>query len=383
LAGGREQIAAVEKQQQELRAAFPLTLVSVSVTPRMVRVLPRGNWLDDSGEVMEPAGPAALPALQIGDRQQARLDLARWLVARDNPLTARVFVNRLWKLCFGQGIVKTLDDFGTQGQWPTHPELLDWLASDFMDHGWNVKRMLKQLVMTQTYQQSSLVTPSMRELDPNNQWLARQSRFRLDAEMVRDNALAVSGLMSRQIGGPSVKPYQPAGYWQHLNFPMREWQNDQGESLYRRGLYTHWQRTFLHPMLANFDAPNRDECTANRNVSNTPQQALTLLNDPTFVEAARVLAGSILSSPAKSDAARLDALFQRAVARPAKAKERESLAKFLAEQRAHYSANAEDTQKLLKVGLAPQPQAKETAELAAWTSLCRVVLNLHETVTRY
>ncbi|MBI2478650.1 MAG: DUF1549 domain-containing protein, partial [Planctomycetia bacterium] len=207
----REAIALNEKQQKEIRDAFPQTLVSISIEPRLVRILPRGNWLDDSGEVVGPAAPAALPKLEIGDRKTARLDFARWMAARENPLTARVFVNRLWKLYFGQGIVKSLDDFGTQGNAPTHPELLDWLAIEFMESGWDVKHMIELMVTSETYKQSSFVTSQLREIDPTNKWLARQARFRLDAEMVRDNALAVSGLLSPTIGGPSVKPHQPAG----------------------------------------------------------------------------------------------------------------------------------------------------------------------------
>jgi hypothetical protein len=293
-------------------------------------------------------------------------------------------VNRLWKQFFGNGLSAVVDDLGAQGEPPSHPELLDWLAADFRDGGWDVKRLVKQIVMSATYRQSSSLRPELADIDPGNRLLASQNPRRLDAEFVRDNALFIAGLLKTDdIGGPSVKPYQPAGYYANLQFPNRDYVADTDERQWRRGLYMHWQRTFLHPMLANFDAPNRDECTANRTVSNTPQQALTLLNDPSFVEAARVFAANVLASPAKSDEARLDLVFQRAVARPAKAKERESLTKFLAEQRAHYRANAEDAGKLLKVGLAPQPATKDKAELAAWTSLCRVVLNLQETVTRY
>src|SRR6202035_3104055 len=187
---------------------------------------------------------ASLPALGVKGRA-SRLDLARWMVAPENPLVARVFVNRLWKLTFGQGIVKTLEDFGSQGAAPTHPDLLDWLAVEFRDSGWDVKHMLRLLVTSNAYRQASHADERLRQADPYNQWLARQGRFRLDAEMVRDNALAVSGLLTRKVGGPSVKPYQPAGYWAYLNFPQREWMKDQGEELYRRGLYTYWCRTFL------------------------------------------------------------------------------------------------------------------------------------------
>ena len=209
-----------------------------------------------------------------------------------------MFVNRLWKLAFGRGIVQTLEDFGSQGELPTHPELLDWLATDFIEHGWDVKRTFKLMLMSRAYRQSSVPSKEALAKDPTNDLFSRQNRYRLDAEMVRDNALAVSGLLVDKIGGPSVKPYQPAGYWQYLNFPKREWENDKGESQYRRGLYTYWQRTFLHPSLAAFDAPSREECTVDRPRSNTPQQALVLLNDPTYVEAARALAGRMLARTA-------------------------------------------------------------------------------------
>ncbi len=213
LAGVRENIKRVEQQIAEIRNGVPQTLISVSIAPRTVRILPRGNWQDDSGEIVGPAVPASLPPAPIADRQKARLDLARWMVAPDNPLVSRVFVNRLWKLFFGEGIVRTLGDFGTQGQWPTHPQLLDWLAVELRDGAWDVKRLIKLIVMSRTYQQTSMASHELRQHDPNNRLLARQTPFRLDAEFVRDNALAISGLLSAKIGGPSVKPYQPAGYW--------------------------------------------------------------------------------------------------------------------------------------------------------------------------
>jgi mono/diheme cytochrome c family protein len=383
LASVRDQIAANEKRQQDIRAAFPQTLVSVSIAPRTVRILPRGNWLDDSGEVVEPAAPAALPKLEIGNRATARLDFARWVASRENPLTARVFVNRLWKLYFGQGLVKSLDDFGTQGNSPTHPELLDWLASEFIESGWNVKQMIKLMVTSETYRQSSVVTPELREADPSNKWLARQARFRLDAEMVRDNALAASGLLSPQIGGPSVKPYQPAGYWQHLNFPKRTWQRDQGENLYRRGLYTYWQRTFLHPSLLAFDAPSREECTVERPRSNTPLQALVLLNDPTYVEAARALASRVIRDGGSSPLERLDFAYRQVLGRSPSAAEKAVLEPLYAKHLAEYRVEQEAAGQLLKVGELPVPENMNNAELAAWTSVSRVILNLHETITRY
>jgi hypothetical protein len=383
LASVREQIASNEKQQKDIRAAFPQTLVSISIAPRMVRILPRGNWLDDSGEVVGPAAPVALPKLEVGDRKTARLDFARWMAARENPLTARVFVNRLWKLYFGQGIVKSLDDFGTQGNSPTHPELLDWLAVEFMDSGWNVKHMIKLMVTSATYKQSSFVTPKLREVDPTNKWLARQARFRLDAEMVRDNALAVSGLLSPTIGGPSVKPYQPAGYWQHLNFPKREWEQDKNENLYRRGLYTYWQRTFLHPSLLAFDAPSREECTVDRPRSNTPLQALVLLNDPTYVEAARALASRVLQNGGDDEHGRLSYAFRQVLGRLPSSEEEAVLVPLYKKHLAEYTTDEEAAAKLLQIGELPRPTDVNNAELAAWTSVARVILNLHETIVRY
>ena len=212
-----------KRQKDELVKSIPTTLITVAVPPREVRLLRRGNWQDDSGPVMTPAVPEFLGKLEIKGRRPTRLDLAQWMVSRDNPLVARVLVNRLWKLLFGQGIVRTLDDFGTQGAMPTHAELLDWLAVELMDSGWNVKHVMKLMVMSRTYQQTSVPSRELAERDPTNQWLARQGRFRLDAEMVRDNALAISGLLVLKLGGPTVKPYQPAGYWSFLNFPVREW----------------------------------------------------------------------------------------------------------------------------------------------------------------
>ena len=295
---------------------------------------------------------------------------------------ARVFVNRLWKLAFGRGIVKTMDDFGLQGQLPTHPELLDWLAVDFQESGWDVKRAFKQMLMSRTYRQASAVTAAVAERDPSNEWFSRQNRYRIDAEMVRDNALAVSGLLIPKIGGPSVKPYQPAGYWQYLNFPTREWKNDSGESLYRRGLYTYWQRTFLHPSLQAFDAPSREECVVERTRSNTPQQALVLLNDPTYVEAARVLAAKVIENGGAAPAERVNYAYRVVLQREPREEERTTLLALVARHREQYSQDQATAEKILQVGEAKPPASMERSELAAWTSICRVLLNLHETVTR-
>jgi hypothetical protein len=355
--------------------------VTTAGPPRTVRILARGNWLDTTGEIVTPRTPAFLPPLPAKADAKARytrLDLAKWTVSLNNPLIPRVLANRLWKLAFGRGISRSLEESGSQGEPPTHPELLDWLAAEIRD-GWDVKHLLRLLVTSSAYRQSSAETPALRERDPANHLYARQSRFRLDAEFVRDNALAVSGLLSPTIGGPSVKPYQPAGYWAALNFPTREWQNDAGEKLYRRGLYTHWQRTFLHPAMLAFDAPSREECTCERPRSNIPQQALVLLNDPEFVEAAKVLAAKAIKAGA-DDSGRVAWVFERATGRQPNAGEAKVLLELLGKHRKEFSADVEGAKKLLGVGAASVP--KEPVELAAWTSIARVVLNLHETVTR-
>ncbi|HYO08260.1 MAG TPA: PSD1 and planctomycete cytochrome C domain-containing protein [Tepidisphaeraceae bacterium] len=375
--------AVMNKYNQNKIGTIARTLISVSGPPRVVRVLPRGNWQDDTGEVVAPGVPAFMKQIELPpDRGPSRLDLARWLVARDNPLTARVFVNRLWKLFYGQGIAKPLDDLGAQSDWPTHPELLDWLAVEFMDSGWDVKHVVRLMVNSSAYRMSSAGPKDARERDPYNKYLARQSAFRLDAEFVRDNALAISGLLVDKLGGPSVRPYQPAGYWEFLNFPKREYEQDHGEKLYRRGLYTWWQRTFLNPSLLNFDAPSHEECTAERVRSNTPQQALTLLNDPTYVEAARVFAARIVRECDGDDAARIAWAFRRALARAPAAGEVEVLTALLAKQRARYRFDAGAANALTDIGEAPPADGLKTVELAAWTSVARTILNLHETITR-
>jgi hypothetical protein len=377
----KEQLAKLEGERNAFVATIPQTLVTVAVPPRQMRVLRRGNWLDDGGDIVQPETPGFLPPLGVKDRRATRLDLAKWLVSRDNPLTARVFANRLWKLTFGQGIVKSVDDFGTQGTFPTHPHLLDWLAVEFMDSGWDVKHMLRLMVLSTTYRQSSSASHQVRERDPGNMWLARQGRFRLDAEMVRDNALAVSGLLVHKVGGPSVKPYQPAGYWSYMNFPKREWQSDKGEGLYRRGLYTYWCRTFLHPSLLAFDASTREECAAERPRSSTPLQALVLLNDPVYVEAARVFAEKALRQTGDAPA-RLRWAFRRTVSRDPRPEEEKVLSDLLARHLAEYRGDRPAAQQLVRTGEWPVPADLDVAELAAWTSVARVLLNLHETITR-
>jgi hypothetical protein len=372
------------RQIIECRGGKSPTVVTEVQKPMVTRVLPRGNWQDETGEIVQPAVPHFLPKIPNSDgRPLTRLDLANWLVSRDNPLTARTVMNRLWKQFFGTGISAVVDDLGAQGEWPVHPELLDWLALEFMDSGWDLKHMVKLIVLSSTYRQSSNSRPEIREIDPANRLLASQSPRRLEAELVRDNALFIAGLLNQDIGGPSAHPYQPAGYYANLQFPDRDYFPDRDERQYRRGVYTHWQRTFLQPMLANFDAASREECVAGRNISNTPQQALTLLNDPSFVEASRVFAEKVLASKRSSDVARLDFACEAAMARPIKPKELKSLETFLALQREHYRSNPDEAKSLMGVGFAPEPSGADETELAAWSQVCRVILNLHETITRY
>jgi hypothetical protein len=394
---GVREMRKLQSDIRECRGGKSFTQVSVACAPLVMRVLRRGNWQDETGEVVQPEVPHFLPQIPDPDQRRLnRLDLARWLVSPQNPLTSRAVMNRLWKQFFGIGISAVVDDLGAQGEWPVHPELLDWLASEFRqpvtptgslasrsaDVPWDQKHMVKLIVMSATYRQDSNQRPELKDVDPNNRLLACQSPRRLEAEFVRDNALAIAGLLNEDIGGPSVFPYQPAGYYAYLQFPDRDYYVNKDERQYRRGLYTHWQRAFLHPMLANFDAPSREECTANRIVSDTPQQALTLLNDPSFVEAARAFATSLLKATPTSDLKTLDAAFHRALARSPRPRESSSLIGFLDTQRKQYGEVPDDAVKLMRVGNQPAPKSQQV-ELAAWTQVCRVILNLHETITRY
>ena len=354
--------------------------------PLSVRVLPRGNWQDETGPVVLPATPSFLPARieSTDDRRLSRLDLANWLVSDANPITPRAVMNRLWAMFFGTGLSAAVDDLGSQGELPTHPELLDWLACEFRESGWDIKHMIRLIVTSRTYRQSSSLQPAALAVDPANRLLASQNPRRLEAEFVRDNALAIAGLLQLDaIGGPSVKPYQPAGYYASLQFPDRDYVADTDARQWRRGLYMHWQRTFLHPMLANFDAPARDECAAARPPSNTPQQALTLLNDPEFVEASRVFAQRLLQDAARDDdASRIRLAYRLALNREPRNNELTSLTAFLAAQRSAFKAAPTDAQRSLAVGLAP-PATLDPIEHAAWSQLARVLLNTQEVITRY
>ena len=380
LAAQRDELESLRQQQRQRGEAPMAVLVSTSIEPREVRILPRGNWLDGTGPVVEPQVPSVLGHLDHSNRL-TRQDLAQWLTSQDNPLTARVYVNRLWKIAFGQGLVRTLDDFGSQGRPPVHPALLDWLATELIESGWDTKHLLKLMITSASYRQSSLASADQRANDPINDYYARQNRFRIDAEMVRDNALAISGLLVHAIGGESVKPYQPAGYWAHLNFPTREWQSDTGEMQHRRGLYTFWCRTFLHPAMLAFDAPTREECTVDRPRSNTPLAALVLLNDPSYVEAARAFAERLVAYDADSDQHRIKFAYQLALQRLPSSDEEEVIRGLLEKTRAHYRDDVAGARQ--QVISDPEDVADvDLVERAAWVAVARAILNLHEFILR-
>lgn len=378
-------VESLNAEKNSIEARKRLTMITVAIEPREMRVLPRGNWLDDSGPVVSPAIPEFLGELKTSGRRPNRLDLANWLTNSETGvggLTARVQVNRFWYLLFGTGLSRTLDDFGGQGEPPSHPELLDDLAVEFMEQEWDVKSLLKTILLSQTYQQGSTASPALLAKDPYNQLFARQGRFRLPAEFVRDTALLIAGSLEFELGGPSIRPYQPQGYYRHLNFPKREYTADEDSRQFRRGVYIHWQRQFLHPMLKAFDAPSREECTAQRPQSNTPLAALVLLNDPTFVEAARHFAQNLLTEADITDEDRLEMAFRQAISRRPDSEELNILKQLLINQRRHYAASAENAEALLEVGLSDVDSKFDPVELAAWTTVTRAILNLNETFTR-
>jgi len=383
------EVARLEAELAILDARIPKVVVTEATEPREIRILARGNFLDESGPVVEPAVPGFLGKVDTGGRRATRLDLANWLVSEKNPLTARVYVNRVWRQFFGTGIVKTLDDVGSQGEWPRHPELLDWLATEFMHpkyqaekaQDWDMKHLVRTIVMSAAYRQSSEVRPDLEEKDPDNRLIARQSRYRVDAEEVRDIELSVAGLLVEKFGGPSVKPYQPDGYLATLNFPKREYAASHGDDLYRRGIYTLWQRSFLQPSLLNFDAPSREECTVNRVNSDTPQQALDLLNDDIYVESARFFAQNILKS-GLNGAPAIDWAFEKALSRKPLEKERQVLLKLYQESLADFRADPKAASEFIHTGEKPVDPALKPADLAAMATVARAILNLHETITR-
>ena len=359
---------------------LPRTLVMKEMQPRRpAHLLIRGDF-QQPGEEVQPNVPAVFPPLP-SDRRPDRLALARWLVAKDHPLTARVTVNRLWKQFFGEGLVRTMEDFGTRGELPTHPELLDWLATQFMRDGWNIKKLQRRIVTSETYRQSSAVTPALLERDPGNRLLARGTRFRLSAEEIRDTALAVSGLLATNIGGPSVHPYQPAGFYGDKSLDW-SWPSVLGSELYRRGLYTFLRRTTPYPSFQTFDAPSRGECAVSRPRTNTPLQALVTMNDPVFVEASRVFAQRVMQEGGESLDDRLTIAFRKVVARPPSDDEVTLLRQLYQDRLGRYQADPTAALALVQHGKADRPEELKVDELAAWTSLGSLLLNLDETITR-
>jgi hypothetical protein len=320
------------------------------------------------------------------DAPRNRLALAKWIANPANPLTARVAVNHFWQMYFGVGIVKTSEDFGSQGDPPSNQELLDWLATEFVRTNWDVKAMQRLIVTSAVYRQSSKVTPELLEKDPENRLLARGPRFRLPAEMIRDNALFVSGLLNDKVGGPSVFPYQPKGLWEEMAFggdySAQKYEQGHGADLYRRSLYTFIKRTVPSPGLNTFDAPDREKCAARRSITNTPLQALLLMNDPTYLEAARALAQRDLKEAGPRDGDRIRYAFRLVTERDPSSQESEILDKLYQKERDHYSSDKQAADQLLSIGESKPDSKVDPAELAAWTLVASTILNMDETVTR-
>jgi hypothetical protein len=387
LSQARQAVESARKARDEFEKTIPTTMIMSEIEkPRDTFILTRGQY-DKHGEKVTAGLPASLPPFPTGAPTN-RLGLAEWLVSPANPLSARVMVNRYWQMYFGTGIVKTAEDFGSQGEWPSHLELLDWLATEFVHSGWDIRKMQKLIVMSETYRQSSSVSAELAAKDPENRLLARGPRMRLQAEFIRDQALAISGLLNEEIAGKSVSPYQPAGLWEELasredgkNWTAQTYTQSHGQDLYRRTMYTFWKRTSPPPTLSTFDAPDRETCTVRRPRTNTPLQALVLLNDPTYVEASRKLAERMMSE-ANSDKDRVVLAYRLAMARAPKAAEVSVLLKLHDSQLAAYRANQESALKLLGVGEAQRNDRLNAAELAAWTMVASAILNLDETVTK-
>jgi len=373
----KEKRAAVEKE-------VPSTMVSKELDkPRTTWVLVRGEY-DKHGQEVGPGVPSILPPLPPSEVTN-RLTFARWLVDPKHPLTARVTVNRLWQQFFGTGIVKTAEDFGNKGEWPSHPELLDWLATEFKDSGWDVKHMVRLIANSATYRQNSQVTPGLFQVDPDNRLLARGPRYRLEAEELRDYALDVSGLLNHKMGGRGVRPYQPPGIWEAVGYTTSntaKYSQDHGEALYRRSLYVFWKRTAPPPSMTTFDAPSREKCRARRERTNTPLQALLSMNDPQYFEAARHLAYRMLRECGANDADRLRNGFRLVTARSPSENERAVLTETLNAERVRYGADADAAKKVISVGESPVPEDVPAPELAAYTMVANMLLNLDEAVTK-
>lgn len=367
-----------EKAFTAFHHTVPTVMVMRDEMPRQTHILMRGVY-DQPGEPVEPGVPASLPALPE-DYPANRLGLAKWLVSGENPLTARVVVNRLWRDLFGTGLVKTTEDFGVQGERPSHPDLLDWLAVEFMDSGWDVQHMLALMLNSSTYQQSSRVDEALLDRDPENRLLARGPRFRLPAEMIRDQALAVSGLLHSQIGGPSVKTYQPEGLWADFASD-KNYVQAQGNDLYRRSIYTYWKRTVPPPMMTNFDAAGREACDEAVRRTNTPLQALNLMNDVTFVEAARVLAQRLLTEH-EDDGRLLEAAYQQLLGRSPSSDEARILLSSKSKYDKRYLEDPEAAEALIRFGEWPTDESLSPSSLASWTLVCSTLLNLDEAVSK-
>ena len=378
LANARERLATRTEK-------FATLVMDTAASPRETFILNRGNYADPRDKVTVNT-PSFLPPLPEGAPAN-RLGLAQWTTMPTNPLTARVAVNRFWQTLFGAGLVRTAADFGVQGDLPLHAQLLDWLAVDFVEHGWDVKRLIKMMVMSDTYRQSSETTPQELERDRDNRYLARGARFRLPAELIRDNALAVSGLLVTDLGGPSVNPYTPGDLWREISHygssgaSAQSFHQDHGDKLYRRSMYTYWKRTQPPPNMVNFDAPNREVCTVDRANTNTPLQALVLLNDVQYVEAARAFAQRIMQQSG-DDSTKLSWAFLQATARVPKTRETEVLARALSRERAHFAVNEVAARELLAHGESARDDTLPISEHAAWTQVASLLLNLSETVTR-
>ncbi len=379
------QLKELRKERAKLEDAIPTVMIMAEMKkPRDTFVLGRGQY-DNPKDKVTPGVPAVLPPMAPG-LPMNRLGLAKWIVSSGNPLTARVAVNRYWQEYFGAGIVKTSEDFGSQGEQPSNAGLLDWLATEFVTTGWNVKAMQRLIVTSATYRQSSHVTPELEERDPENRLLARGPRFRLPAELIRDNALAVSGLLDDRIGGPSVYPYQPKGLWEEMafgsGFTGQTYTESAGRDLYRRSIYTVWKRTVPPPALVTFDAPDREKCTARRSITNTPLQALVLMNDPTYVEAARFLAARMIAEGGTAPVARIQYAFRLATGRIPDSQETAVLVEAANEALADFRQHRDEAAALLTVGASKSKQSPDPQELAAWTTVASMILNLDETITK-
>jgi hypothetical protein len=378
-----KELNATRKERDELDKSLVATMVSEEMEkPRGAFILRRGEY-DKRGEAVQPGVPTVLPPLRA-EGETNRLDFARWLVSPEHPLTARVTVNRFWQQFFGMGFVKTAGDFGAQGEAPSHPELLDWLATEFSSSGWDVKKLVRLIVTSATYRQNSAFNAKLLEVDPQNRLLARGPRFRLDAEMIRDNALSVSGLLVEKTGGRGARPYQPAGIWEAVGYTTSntaKFEQDHGEALYRRSLYIFWKRTAPPPYLTAFDAPSREKYCTRRERTDTPLQALVTMNDPAFVEAARHLSARMIEHSPKADD-RLEFGFRLVTARWPSSGERAILQGVLKEYLAKYQGNEEAAKKLISVGESPVNEKLAPTELAAYTMVANLLLNLDETLNK-